>query len=721
MTSVEPMIERTREPVTGEDLHAPTTFSGRVGLWAVRRRRRVLWGTLLVMVVAGAIAAGTLSQLQLARFQAPGSESMQAAERLADLGGGASNVSVLVTAPDGVDDPASAAAALEVQEELAATEGVADVFSYWSTDEWSTLSSSDGSQALILARLTGDATQARERLAEVSEELTGAHGPVSVEFGGSEEVFRQVAEQARADFAISEVIILPGVFLLLLLVLRRPAGALMTLGLGLISVVGSLALLRGMAALTDVSTFAANLVLVMGVALGVDYGLFVIARYRESREAGQSQRQAAVTGAAKAGHTVLVSAAAVCAALVALLIFPFAFLRSFTYAGVAVVACAALAALVVLPAMLGAWGHRVERRTPPKVEPAEGGYARMARRVMRRPVAWLLAGTAFLLALGAPALGLTVGPPDDRILPAETSSRVTQDKIRAGFDAEVADLLTVAPAGDAEWSAAEVSAYTAAIEEVPGVVEALPPSERGLETPAPIVVVPSAEALSGASYALVDDVRAVAAPSAALVGGSPAELADFRDSMVERLPWVVVTMIVLSTLVLVAATRTILLPLKAAVLNLLSMTVLLGALVFVFQDGNLAGLFGVTATGSLDLSIPVLMVCVAFGLSMDYEVIMLSRIIEEHDAGADLETAVATGIQRSAPLVTAAAGILAASFLVYLSSSLVYLLMLGIGMTLVVIVDATIIRTIMLPAAMKLMGSANWWWFGQPRRTAQRE
>lgn len=700
---------------------------GRLGEAVTRRPKRVLLIFALVLVVAGVLAAGTLPQLQLARFETPGSPAVLAQEELAGLGSGPPNVTVLITARDGdVDQPDVAAAAGEVEAALDAEPGIEDVFSYWSSDDWEVLRSGDGSQALIVARAAGEATEARALVGELSAEWSGDRGPVTVAFGGQEEVFRQVSDEARRGFGLAEAIVLPGVFLLLVLVFRRFVPAALILALGVVTIIGSMGALRIVAALTDVSTFAANLVLVMAIALGVDYGLFIIARHAEGRAAGLSPARAAAEAVRGAGMTVLVSGAAVSASLLGLLLLPFPFLRSFAYAGVAVVLVASLGAVVVLPAVLALLGERLDLSRAALPTTPTGWFERVARRTMRRPVVYVALAGVFVLALGAPLLGLRVGPPDDRILPAETTSRQVQDAIRADFDSEVADSLFALPSSGGSFTAEQSAGLAQAFSTVDGVAEAHGGGERYVDGAAvgpspetfaaPVVIVPTSERLDTDPYGLVTDVRATAETwnadngnAGAVVGGYPAVLDDYRSALVERLPWVFLFVLVVSTLVLMLSVRSIVLPLKAAVLNLLSLSVLGGVLVWVFQDGNLSNLLGFTATGTLDLSIPILMFCVTFGLSMDYEVLLLSRILQEHDAGRRLEDSVARGLQLSAPLVTTAAGILALSFLVYLSSGVVYLKMVGLGMALVVLVDATMVRLVLLPASVKLLGKANWW------------
>lgn len=698
---------------------------GRLGEAVTRRPKLVLLIGALFLVVAGVLAAGTLPQLQLARFETPGSPAVLAQEELAGLGSGPPNVTVLVTARDGdVGQVEVAEAASEVEAALAAKPGIEDVFSYWSADDWEVLRSGDGSQGLIVARAAGDPTDARALVGELSAEWSGDRGPVTVAFGGQEEVFRQVSDEARRGFVLAEAIVLPCVFLLLVLVFRRVVPAALILALGIVTIIGSMGALRVVAALTDVSTFAANLVLVMAIALGVDYGLFVIARHAEGRAAGLSPARAAADAVRGAGMTVLVSGAAVSASLLGLLLLPFPFLRSFAYAGVAVVAVAILGAVVVLPAVLALMGERLDLSRAALPTTPTGWFERVARQTMRRPVVYAALACVFVLALGAPLLGLQVGPPDDRILPAETTSRQVQDAIRSDFDSEVADSLFALPSSGVAWTTEQSAGLAEALSAVDGVAEAHGGGERYVDGAAagpspetfaaPVIAIPTSDRLDADPYGLVSDVRSAAdarGPGAgqAVIGGYPAVLDDYRSALVERLPWVLLVVLVVSTLVLMLSVRSIVLALKAAVLNLLSLSVLGGVLVWVFQQGNLSSLLGFTATGTLDLSIPILMFCVTFGLSMDYEVLLLSRILQEHDAGRPLEDAVARGLQMSAPLVTTAAGILGLSFLVYLTSGVVYLKMVGLGMALVVLVDATIVRLVLLPASVKLLGEANWW------------
>ena len=704
----------------------------RLGRFTVRRRRPVLIIGALLTVLVGVLGAGALNVLSLSRIDAPGSESDQARTILADqFETGPANFVLLVTARQGtVDDIAAEGRALTA--ELGAQSGVAEVGSYWSRDGSPALRSEDGTAGLVLARVPGDVNEARARAGELAERFTATTETVRVEAGGQDVVFREIGAQARADFLRAEIVVIPLVLVLLLLFYRRVALAFVTLGIGVFAIFGTLAALRGVAAVTSVSTFAANIALVMGLALGVDYCLFIISRFREGLSRGDTVEQAVVGAVQTAGRTVLFSGLTVATSLLALLLFPLSFLRSFGYAGAFVVLSAVVGALVILPAALGALGHRaLPRRPRPPVETERGAWYRVATAVMRRPV---VAGGLMLLvvlAVASPVLGLRFGMPDARILATDSAVRTTAEQIRTGFAQEETDALyLVAPdAGNVD-----VAAYAAAVSEVDGIaqVDSSVGSFVDGERVAPgadrfaaaggtyLAAVPANAALAGDPADLVAAVRAVPAPFDLLVGGSPAEAVDWRDQMTERLPLVLALILVLTFAVLFLMTGSVVLPLKATVLNLLSIGVMFGVLVWVFQNGNLASLLGFTASGTLESSIPILMFCIVYGLSMDYEVFIVSRIREEYLRGKETTEAVAVGLQRSGPLVTVAAVILAASFAVYASGGVVYLKMIGVGMAVAVLVDALIIRGVLLPALVRLAGRANWWAPAPLRRVHER-
>ncbi|WP_129838222.1 MMPL family transporter [Streptomyces sp. RFCAC02] len=715
----------------------------RLGLLAARRRRAVLIAGAVVLLVAAVLGAGAQSVLSLSRFEAEGSESDTAEEILhEEFGDGSPNYLLLVEARQGtVDDPAVADEGRRVADELAGTPMVATVDSYWSRDMSPTLVSRDRTQALIVAWLDGDATAVREQLADTTEEMVRETDLVTVRAGGQDEIFRQVSDTSREDFLRAEIVLIPIVFLLLVWAYRRWSAAGLTLGVGIFSVLGTLALLRGVTAFTEVSTFAANLALVLGLGLGIDYSLFVIARYREERAAGRDRETAVVRTVETAGRTVLFSGVTVAASLAALFAFPFPFLQSFAYAGIAVVATAAFGAVVLLPAALAAVGHRVERRTPPAAttDVASGRWYRLALRVMRKPLLYGLPALAVLLALGSPFLGARFGLPDERVLPADASARVTQEEIRENFDTEETDALQIVATGVGAPAdnAADTESYATALSALPGVyqVDTHTGSYRdGALTEVPagaagrhaaddalrLTVTADRAALDGDMSDLVEAVRAEPAPFDVLVGGFPAAMTDFRADLFERLPLVVGIILVVTFVILFLMTGSVLIPAKATVANILSLSVMFGSLVWIFQDGNLSGLLDFTPAGRMEPSIPILMFCIAYGLSMDYEVFIMARVKDEYDRTGDNTAAVAAGIQRSAPLITAAAGILALTFAGYVTGQVVFLKELGVGMALAVLVDALLIRTVLVPAFMRLAGDANWWAPGPLRRLHER-
>ncbi len=695
----------------------------RLGRGVARRPGRVLLTALAVGLAALVMAADTLDRLQLSRFESPGSESHRVEQALEEgFGTGKHHFLLLVTAQQGtVDAPDVAEAATALERELAARDGVAETASYWSRDGSPAMRSEDATQALVTVRMSGTVTEARTALAEISPDFTRADDMIRVEVGGGDEVFRQAAAQAQADFVRAEIIILPLVFALLLLLYRRVSVAGLTLAMGVYSVVTTLALLRGAAALTEVSTFAANLTLVMGIGLGVDYSLFVINRFREELARGRSVPEAVELAVARAGRTVVFSGLTVAIALSCLMLFPFPFLQSFAYAGVGVVLTSVVAALVVLPAALAKVGHRVRPRRRPRGD--SGWWHTTSLRMMRRPLLYGVPALGLVLLLAAPVVGISFGLPDARVLPEGHSGRDVQEQIEAGFAQEEMDAVHVLV--DSATTPDETDAYAASLSRVSGVsqVDALTGTyqdgERTIEPGAAaerfasdeatwFSVVPTTVALDDAS-GLIDDLREVPAPADTEIGGYPADLTDFTDALLERVPLVFGMILLVTFVLLFLMTGSLLLPLKAILLNVLSLAVMFGVIVWIFQEGNLSGLLGFTANGTLEVTFPILMFCVAFGLSMDYEVFMLARIKEEYDLTGDTTSAVATGLQRSGPLVTAAAVVLAASFAVYATSSVFYLIMLAVGMAAVILVDATLIRGVLVPVTMRLAGRANWW------------
>jgi RND superfamily putative drug exporter len=706
----------------------------RLGRFTVRRRRWILIGTVIGVMMAGAFGGSVVQRLSNGGFTDPNSESERAEAILNRVfHAGNPNLVLLVTAREGrVDDPAVIGSGTALTQELAAEPGVQAAFSYWTLGSVAPLRSTDAREALVLARISGDDDQVRDRVNVLSPKYTRSEGPITVAVGGQAEVFRQVGTQVEKDLRKAETITFPIVLILLVLVFGSVVAAGLPLAMGALAVVGTLLVLRVIALLTSVSIFSLNLTTALGIGLGIDYSLFIVSRYREEIRHGLAAHDAVVRTVQTAGRTVLFSALTVAISLAALLIFPLFFLRSFAYAGIAVVALALIGAILFLPALLAALGSRVDRlvlwhRTPKEV--GEGMWHRIATFVMRRPVPIAAAVIALLLLLGAPFLRVNFGLPDDRVLPQTASSRRVQDEIRGSFSSQEASALSVvaadAPATDANRNA-EVDRYAQSLSRLGGVarVDALtgsyvqgqqvaPPGPASARFAADsgtwLSVVPSVEPLSAAGERLVHDVRSAPASFQTLVAGPSAQLVDSKAAIFGRVPAAAGLIAVVTFVVLFLMTGSVIVPAKAIVLNLLSLSATYGAMVFIFQEGHFAGVLNFTATGTLDSAMPVLMFCIAFGLSMDYEVFLLSRIKEEHDRTGDNVASVAAGLERSGRIVTAAAAILAVVFIAFATSEITFIKMFGVGMALAVIMDATLIRGALVPAFMRLAGNANWW------------
>jgi len=689
---------------------------------------------LIGVVLAGAFGGSVVQHLSNGGFTDPSSDSERADDVLAKtFRGGTPNLVLLVSARQGtVDEPAVAQAGEALTQQLAHERGIQAAFSYWTLGSPAPLRSKDSTEALVLARIAGNPDVVNDRVKELSPKYSRSDPAITVAVGGQAEVFRQVGTQVEEDLRKAETITFPLVLILLVLVFGSVVAAGLPLATGGIAVVGTLLVLQIIAALTDVSIFSLNLTTALGIGLGIDYSLFMVSRYREETRHGLSSNDAVVRSVQTAGRTVLFSALTVAISMAALLIFPLFFLRSFAYAGIAVVALALFGALVFLPALLAALGPRVDRLTlwrhRPK-EVGEGMWHRIAMFVMRRPVPIAAGVVALLLVLGAPFLGVHFGLPDDRVLPATASSREVQQQIRTNFSSEEASALSVVapeagPPGQAR--DAQVTAYATTLSELPGVarVDAVTGSYaqgRRVAPPSPasqrfqaasgtwLSVVPSVEPISAQGERLVHAVRATRAPFDMLVGGPSAQLVDSKASIFGRLPLALGLIALVTFVVLFLMTGSVVVPLKAIVLNVLSLSATFGAMVFIFQDGHLANLLHFTSTGTLDSAMPVLMFCIAFGLSMDYEVFLLSRIKEEHDATGDNMKSVAVGLERSGRIVTAAAAILSVVFIAFATSEITFIKMFGVGMALAVIVDATLVRGALVPAFMRLAGNANWW------------
>ncbi|WP_033222312.1 MMPL family transporter [Streptomyces virginiae] len=699
------------------------------------RPRLTLLLALLVTALAVVAGGGVADRLGSGGWEDPGAQSTYATRALErEFPDSEPNLLLLVDSAagtGGVDDPAVAAEAERLTTALAAERGVVGVGSYWRA-QLPTLRSEDGRQALAVARVQGDEKTATATLERLAPRFEGEHGPVRVSLGGPAAVQREVTRTIQEDLLRAELIALPITLVLLVLVFGSAVAALLPLGVGIVAILGTNAVLRGLTEVTDVSVFAQNLTTALGLGLAVDYALFIVRRFREELAAGHDPVAAVGVTLRTAGRTVLFSALTVAVSLSAMLFFPMYFLRSFAYAGVAVVLLAAAAALILLPAALVLLGNRVNaldlrrlwrrgRTEAAATEPAETGkgWRWTAALVMRRAPVFAVATTVGLLLLGLPFIGVKFGTVDDRQLPKDASSHMVQEQIRDGFPNSPGGGLTVLAEGAP--GPESLMAYRDRLAALPGVIRVDGPIASKAEGRySSFSVSVEGEAVGETARDLVDDVRAVDADFKTSVTGQAAVLVDAQQAIAGALP-AAAALVVLATLLLVfLLTGSLLIPLQAVLLNALSLTAMFGAVVWVFQEGNLSGLLSFTATGDIETTLPVLMFCIAFGLSMDYGVFLISRIKEEYDRTGDHESAVRTGLARTGGLITAAAVILAVVMVAIGTSRVTNTKMLGLGIALAVLMDAMVVRSLLVPAVMKLTGRATWWAPAPLRRLHER-
>jgi len=711
----------------------------RLGQFLVRRRWVVIVLAAVFFLAAGVYGGDVAKRLSNGGFSDPSAEASRANAYLeGTLGSGTPNVVILVrAAADGttVDSPEVAAVGAAITEELRAMEGVGQAVSYWSLGNAPPLRATDSGSALVLARAEGSEDVAREHVAAIAKRFDRADTVTVTQVGGMTEAFREVGETIEKDLALAEMIALPITLLILLFVFRSVVAASLPLMVGAFSIIGTFTVLKVLAEITTVSIFALNLTTALGLGLAIDYSLLFVSRYREERAKGHDANDAVVRTVATAGRSVVFSGLTVAVALGALLLFPVSFLRSFAYAGIGVVAMALIGAVVVLPAVMAALGDRVDklpigrkRLAATANRPVEKSFwYRVAHAVMRRPVPVAVATIVVLLFLGLPFLRLQTGTSDDRVLPAGATARQVGDELRDGYSSKDIGALAVVFPSQAPADTG-IDAYATTLSKVNGVSRVDAPTGiylNGVRLPVGpeltgryatpngpwLSVVPNVDPMSAAGEQLVADVRAVPAPDGIdrLIGGQGAELVDLKAGILRQLPWAALVIVLATFVLLFLSFGSVLVPIKALVLNTLSLTATFGAMVWIFQEGNLSGPLGFTPTGALDLTMPILMFCIAFGLSMDYEVFLLSRVKEEHDRTGDNTEAVAIGLARTGRIITAAAATIAVVFLAFATSSISFIKLFGIGLTLAVLMDATLIRATLVPAFMKLAGEANWW------------
>jgi RND superfamily putative drug exporter len=704
------------------------------GQFVARRSWAVLLGGLAVVLVAAAYGIGVFGSLSNGGFDDPATDSAkELALEQATFPGRETDLVVVYSSPTlTVQDPAFQKAVTDTLDALPARD-VAGTVTWYATKSPG-LVSTDQHATRVIVTLAGTTQDAKSDNWDAVKDDLSAPG-LSTSVGGRWAVFGDVNTQVSEDIARAESISLPIVFLLSLLIFGSLVSALMPTLVGGIAVMGAFAVVRLITGVTDVSIFSINVITLLGMGLAIDYALFVVSRFREELalapdDSRESVRAAVVRTMTTAGRTVLFSGLIVAASLASLLLFPQNFLRSMGYGGMAAVLVAMVAALTVLPALLGVLGPRIEfgrmpwrrgararladARTPDEVhgtdrEVVHGAWARVAHSVMRRPVAYLVVIVLGLLALGSPFLGATWGSVDERVLPASSPSRQAADLQAELFGGETSTASIMLRGADQSATAD----YVSRLQDVDGVIEAQAVASKAVDGEQLTLVQATwkGNSQTTASQDVVVDLRGVETPpgSSALVGGPTADAVDLISSIGDRLPWMALTVALVMLVLLFVAFGSIVLPLKAIVMNAVSIAASFGVVTWIFQEGHLSGLLGFTSAGYLDVTQPILMLAILFGLSMDYEVFLLSRIREEWDRTGDNTRAVATGVQRSGRIITSAALLLAVVIGGFATSGIIFIKMIGVGMLVAVLLDATVVRALLVPATMRLLGRANWY------------
>jgi trehalose monomycolate/heme transporter len=687
-----------------------------------RRRRLTLVITLLFVAFAGAWGTGVFGKLSSGDNFTPPSSQSQREANAADQVFGRNDADVVVlyrSATMTVTDPAYRQAVTTALNSLPRAD-VAKAATYWSTGSPS-LVSTDRHSTYAVLQLTGADDAARHQTYDaIKNDLTPASlaaDGVTARVGGNVPMEVAINNEVTADIAKAEGFSMPVLLILLLVIFGSLAAASLPVAIGGVAILGSFTVLRLLTMATTVSIYSVNITTILGLGLGIDYGLFMVTRFREELHRQPTVEQAVARTVATAGRTVAVSGVTVAVALTSLMLFPEDFLRSMGYGGVATVAVDVLAALIVLPALLAVLGHRVNalriRRSvqrPPRDE-SSGAWYRLARSVMRRPLVYVTVITIALLALGAPFLRISWGGTDARTLPAASTVRQVSQTLDSQFPVNSTDpieALITGPGASAGGSAA-LASYLHRIDAIPGVTGTQVTGSKGDTIRVDVGYAPAP--VSPAARHIVTKIRALAPPAGAtvLVGGTTAGLVDELASLGSVLPWMALLVCVSTFVLLFLAFGSVVLPLKAIVMNVLSLGATFGVVVWIFQWGHLSGLLRFTPTGSIDPTMPILMAAIIFGLSMDYEVFLLSRIRERYDQTGDNTVAVAAGLQRTGGVITSLALLLIIVVGAFSASGITFIKLMGVGMIVALLVDASVVRVLLVPATMRLLGRANWW------------
>jgi len=683
-----------------------------LGKFVVRRRKSTLAVFILIIFLGGGIGSLAISKLDSGGYSDPKSQSAQVSKYLnAHFHTKDPGVVLVIDSQTNVNDPAVMASATKLEKQIAGEPGISQTLSYWSTGGSPALKSADSKAAFLFIYTTKtDFASISDIGKNIQAKYDGKFEGLTVYASGAGVITHSINSKISKDLALAEAISIPLTFILLVFVFGALVASAMPLVVGISAILGAFFIIFLLTLFTSVSIYALNLITGLGLGLGIDYALLIVNRFREELHEGKSVEESVAITVSTAGKTVFYSGLTVFVTMLSLTLFPLSFLKSFGYAGTSVVALAVAGALIPLPAILAMLGHKVDRGVVRKsaITPkADGRWAATARLVMRRPIPVVIISLLILAVCAAPMKNIAFAQIDSRVLPAKDKAAIASAVIAERFvGQEGSPIEIIVPNGVAK--SAEVAAYVSKIQGIKGIVRMNPPQTSGADLR--ISAVQLMPSRTTQAEVMIHALRALPAPAGTIVGGPAADFTDSQDGIAHTLPWAL-GWIALSVLILIFVfTGSIILPIKAVILNGLSLVATLGALTWIFIDGHLKWLVGdFTVTGTMDTGTTILIAVVVFGLSMDYEIFLLSRIREEHLAGKSNIESVATGLQRSARIITAAAGLLAVVFGSFAISGVTSIKFMGFGVAFAVILDATLIRALLVPALMRLFGERNWW------------
>jgi len=684
----------------------------KLGHTLVRRRKAVLALFFVILIGAGASSAGLFPRLNAGGYNDPSSQSAKAdAYVTSTFHQKDPALALVVDSKNSVSDATTVADATALEKAVAAESGVTKTVSYWSTGGAPALKSKDGRAGyLFVYTAKADPMTSTDVAKVIQGKYDGTYKSLRVYVGGYSTISYAITNKISKDLALAESVSIPLTFLLLLVVFGGLVASAMPLVVGVSAILGTFLILYLISLATGVSIFALNLTTGMGLGLGIDYSLLIVNRFREELHSGKSVEESVARTVATAGRTVFFSGLTVLVTISSLMFFPLMFLKSFGYAGVGVVLTAVFGALVPLPAILAILGTRIDKYVVRKsaITPKEDGrWAHTARFVMKRPVSIVMISLLILAVLASPIKNLVFSEVDSRVLPANNKAAIAAAVSIDRFNGQTANPMQIVIPGAAAHQD-QLASYSADLAKVKDIVSVSAPEIVGND--ARIAATYSISSRTTDAEKLVKAVRAIPTPLKPLVGGVAADYADTQSGIARTMPWALGWIALMVLLLLFAYTGSIILPIKAVLLNVLSLGATIGALTWIFIDGHMKWLVGsFTNTGTIDTSMVILTCVVVFGLSMDYEVFLLSRIKEEHDAGRSNVEAVAIGLQRSARIITAAAVLLAVVFAAFLTSGVTNIKTLGFGVAFAILLDSTLIRALLVPALMRLFGERNWW------------